>query len=184
MVNNNLNNNVNNELNELKQQLNDLQQRKQQSIDNLQKRVNDNKLYKLVIDYFKSIDNKVSFKSCGNEFNKVFVKHDNSNIMFLLVKLNDTITFYTKTKVNETSISGNTYPKQYEFRTTLKYNEADSNMLKTILSQGIETKHSKSSVTKTTINELTKKIELLQQQLIEKNNEINEKPTKKTVNKK
>lgn len=173
------NNELLNELNDVKQQLQQLQQRKQQSTVNLQQRVNNNKLYQLVVNTYKH-DKTIEFKPCSNEFNKVFVKHNGNNIMFLLVKLNDTVTFYTKHSINDKTIQGNTYPKQFIHRTVLNVNEVNENLLNDILKQSIENKGNKTTVNSgTTIDELTKRIELLTQQL----NEVQQ-PTKKVVNKK
>lgn len=154
-------------INDLTKQVELIELKQKTKIENLKNRVNSNTSLQKINEYLKQ-NPKFTLKPCNNEYHKIFVKYDGKNCMFLLVKSNNTITFYTKTKINGfNGIENNTYPKQYPHRVTLTTNDLTDELLNTIFND------SKNNITlkvdnKKTIDELKQQINDLKQQLQQK----------------
>ena len=154
-------------IDDLQKQVIEIENKQKQKIENLKTRVNNNLSLQKINDYLKTNTN-FSLKPCNNEYHKIFVKYNDKNCMFLLVKSNNTITFYTKTPVNGfNGIVNNTYPKQYPNRTTLGVNDLTDDLLNTIFNDSKNNIHVKTD-NKQTINELKQQIDELKQQLQQK----------------
>lgn len=154
-------------IDDLQKQVIEIENKQKQKIENLKNRVNGNTSLQKINEYLKQ-NPKFTLKPCNNEYHKIFVKYDNKNCMFLLVKSNNTITFYTKTKIQGfEGIENNTYPKQYPHRVTLGVNDLTNELINTIFND------SKNNITlkvdnKQTINDLKQQINDLKQQLNQK----------------
>jgi len=146
----------------LEAQVKALEAKKAQKIENLEKRVSANASLQVIKKYIE--ENKdFSLKPCNNEFHKIFVKYKEKNCMFLLIKSNNMVTLYTKSRIDELQgIENNTYPKQYPHRTTYKAEELTSDFLNYVFNKAVQDIPVKAE--KATIAELKAKIAELQAQ--------------------
>ena len=145
---------------DLQKQVLALEEKQKNKIENLKKRVEANKSLQVINNYIKENTN-FTLKPCNNEFHKIFVKYNQKNCMFLLIKSNNMVTLYTKSRIDELQgIENNTYPKQYPHRTTFKADDLTSEFLTYVFDKAIKDMPIKAE--KATIAELKAKIAELQ----------------------
>lgn len=152
---------------DLQKQVLALEAKQKQKIENLKNRVSANTSLQVINKYIEN-NKQFTLKPCNNEYHKIFVKYNDKNCMFLLVKSDNKITFYTKTKIQGfEGIENNTYPKQYPHRVTLTTNDLTNDLLNIIFNDSKNNIHVKTD-NKQTINDLKKQINDLKQQLNQK----------------